>query len=566
MGTQDENCRCFMCRIFSPLFLGLLATVAVLFTLSTCHAEDWPQFRRDERHSGWATQTLTGPLVRDYDGTILTYHTGGWVPATREVQVDNLTVRKNIVMLMGSAAGGDPRFAHGSARWASYLKRNQGYKSIPNSAYRPGLFFLESIQPKAGIETDSGHHACQYSINPTNNDVIGGYIMESGFLRFNGGVVTSRSQSDILGPTICRDDGSIGITISRQQWHGGGMYAKLFDMKTGSLFAGLWSQWGSVANDATDDEILGYTIAYDAVFAGDKLVSNFVTSAGNPQNLPKDWTWAPEVSGLCSWSLNPLKRLECRPGSWGQLSTDGTLLWTYEQTPYERIPNGWWAVGGASRKLTALSIPSLNIVFQADVGDVPLRIQEAPLVGPTMVVAIAYRDGVPYLDAYDRTTFAKLWSTQVPIVPREGGCAYWPARGTEQVTLAASGDSIVVASNGLTLLDAHTGEITWQEKLGTTYFNPVIVDGLLMVLRDDSGPGQDPVTGNCSGNGVEVWKPAAAIIVPTDTPAATATRTSVPTSTATAPPTRTFTRTVVPTRTPVVASAPTCVPGCIQVQ
>lgn len=542
------------------------ALCGLLLLTSTARAEDWPQFRRDERHSGWATKTLTAPLVLDYDGTILTYHSG-WVPATREVQVDNLTVRKNIVMLMGSAAGGDPRFAHGSARWASYLRRNQGYKSIPNSAYKPGLFFLESIQPKAGIETDSGHHACQYSSNPTNIDVIGGYIMESGFLRFNGGVVSSRSQSDILGPTTCRDDDSVGITTSRQQWHGGGMYAKLFNMKTGSLDNTLWAQWGAVPDANNDNEVLGYTIAYDAVFAGNMLISNYVTSAGNPKNLPKGWVWAPEVSGLCTWSLNPLKRLECRPGSWGQLSTDGTLLWTYEQTPYERIPNGWWAVGGSSQKLVALSIPSLETVFEADVGDMPLRIQEAPLVGPTMVVTIAYHNGVPHLDAYDRTNFTKLWSTPVPIVPRTGGCAYWPARGTEQVALAASGDSIVVASDGLTMLDAKTGEIVWSKR-GATYFNPVIVDGLLMVLRDDSGPGQDPVTGNCSGNGVEVWKPAAASSVPTNTPLVTATAqntpTSIPTRTATSPPTRTATRTIPPTRTPANSSAPTCVPGCIQ--
>jgi len=532
----------------------LVLIVATLLIANTVSAENWTQFRRDERHSGWATLTLDTPLHLVYDGT-LRWYKSGWVPSPA-VQVDNLTIRNDTVMLMGSVAGGDPKQAHGAARWAAYLSRSKNFANAKpggQAAYRPSLYFLESITPKAGIETDSGHHPCQFSMGLTD---AGGWMMESGFLKFSGNVVSTRMQSDIFGPSICRDDDSEGLFISRQQWHGGGMYARRQPMRSQATGTGtLWAQWGAVPDGDNSGDVLGYTIAYDAVYAGQYLVSNFVTSVGNPKNLPKNYEFAPEVSGLCSWQLNPQQRLSCRPGSWGQLATDGIRLWTYEQTPYERIPDGYWQVGGASRKLVALSIPDLVTIFEADVGNIPLNVQDAPLVGPSVIATIAYHNDQPFIEAYDQVTFTKLWSRTVPIVPRSGGCAYWPARGTEQVVLAASGDTIVVASNGISVLDATTGELLFQDKLGTTYFNPVIADGQLFVLRDDSGPGQDPVTNNCSGNALEVWAGVNVPTIPltpppTAKPTLTGTATRIPTRTATETRTATRTRTPRPTRTP----------------
>lgn len=548
-----------------------LRTVALIFVLhavfgaARAPAEDWPQFRRDGGHTGWATSSLSAPLARIYDGTILTYRTGGWVPAT-QVQVDTVTVRGPIVMLMGSVAGGDPPQAHGAAKWASYLDRAHGYASTMAGGNKPGTRFLESISPKAGIETDSGHHPVQYVANPSVAPK-GGYLMESGFLQFFGGTVSSRSQSDIFGPTVCRDDGTLCFTISRQQWHGGGQFGRLFDPRTNTSLPALWGLWGAVPNTATDDQVLGYSIAFDAVFAGPYLVTNSVASAGNPQNLPRDWTWAPEVSGLCVWTTtNPYTRLACREGSWGQLATDGERLWTYEQTPYARIPDGYWAVGGASRALVALALPSLETVFRAEVGEMPLSVQDAPLIGPAQVITGAWTaDGTPQLTAYDRERpFARRWSEPVPLVPREGWCPYWPPRGTEQVALAGAGNTLVVASDGLTLLDATTGAVTWRGQAGVTYFNPAVADGVLYVLRDDSGPGRDPVTNNCSGSAVEAWGSAAApasSATAAPPPVATASATPSPSPTQTAEPTATATATA--TAVPTATAPVPCPPGCV---
>ena len=246
-----------------------------------------------------------------------------------------------------------------------------------------------------------------------------------------------------------------------------------------------------------------------------------------------------------------MARLTCLEGSWGQLAadTDG-MLWTYRQTPYARSPG---VQGGASRSVVALSVPDLTVRFEADAGIIPLTVQDAPLIGSDQVVAVVWRDGQARLEAFDRRTFALRWSTAVPLVPRSGGCAYWPFRITEQVATAASGDSVVVASDGLTLIDARTGALQWRGQPGTTYFNPTIVDGQLYVIRDDSGPDPDPNTRNCSGNGFEVWE--AAMSEPPSAPneRATATRTAQIVDTSTQVPTFSHTPT----------ARPTCVPGCV---